>query len=469
MTDTNSINTGIINSTVLISIIMLTSFFNAFMAAAVNIAIPDIAKEYDMDAVTISWVAMSFLLSAAIFLVPFGKLADIFGRKKLFLTGNIIFASSSVLCVFSVSGEMLIVIRFIQGIGSAMIMSTGMAIVISAFPPQKRGRMLGLVVSAVYIGLTLAPVLGGMLTQSLGWRSIFVVNAIAGAAVILGVILKVKAEWAEAKNESFDVPGALVYMVSMFVLMYGFSKLPKEYAIIMVVAGLAGMTGFVIIESRARYPVLNTGLFGRNRVFAFSNLAALINYAATFAITFVLSLYLQYVKGLEPRDAGLILITQPAVMALTAGIAGRLSDKYDSRILASLGMAVIVAGLALLYFLDTKTENIYIITSLVIVGLGFGFFSTPNTNSIMSSVEKRFLGVASATQSTMRITGQMMSMAIAAMIMHMLIGDEKITKNNTAMFMKSAQIIFLVFAFLCFLGIFASLARGKKENQEKNS
>ena len=449
----------------LMAIIMVTMFFNAFMGAAVNIAIPDIASDFSMSAVESSWVAMSFLLASAIFLVPFGKIGDIYGRKKMLLFGNIVFALSTLACAFSFNSFSLIVFRFMQGIGGSMIMSTGMAIVTSVFPPQKRGKMLGLAVSAVYLGLTMAPVLGGVLTSSFGWHSIFVVAFIAGLFVITGTFFALRTEWAEPDTNRFDVVGSLVYMSSVFLLMFGFSKLPSLLGIVMASTGIVGFVFFVIIEQRVASPVLNIKLFRNNRIFAFSNLAALINYAATFAITFILSLFLQYAKGLSPRDAGILLITQPAIMTITAFFAGRLSDKIDSRILSSLGMGIIVVGLVFLFFLDVQSTNTFLIAGLVIVGLGFGTFSSPNTNSVMSSVEKKYLGTASATISTMRLMGQILSMAITAMVMHIYLGDAKMSKATIQPFLESSKVLFIIFIVLCFMGVFASLARGKSRNK----
>jgi len=433
------------------------------MGSAVNIALPSIGRDLSMDAVELSWIAMAFLLSSAVFLVPFGKLADIWGRKKMLLYGNIFFTVSTLLCAFSGSGFMLITSRFIQGIGSAMILSSGMAIVISAFPPEKRGRIIGWNTSAVYVGLSAAPLLGGILTQTFGWQSLFFINAAAGILIITGIVLGVKAEWAEARNDRFDLTGSVIYVLAMSALMYGFSKLPGRLALILTLTGTAGLLFFIAWELREKIPVLNIGLFRDNKIFAFSNLAALINYAATFAVTFVLSLYLQSVKGLSPREAGLILITQPVIMAIVASISGRLSDRIDSRILSSAGMAIIVTGLISLIFLSLDTSYTYLITTLVVLGFGFGMFSSPNTNSVMSSVEKKYLGTASATLGTMRLTGQMFSMAIAAMSIHLFIGETSIQDTTIPGFMKSIKVIFTVFTVLCFLGVFASLARGKRQ------
>jgi EmrB/QacA subfamily drug resistance transporter len=444
-------------------LVILTSVVNPFLGAAVNIAIPSIATEFEMTAVSTGWIAMAFLLSSAVFLVPFGKAADIIGRKRIFLYGNLIVALSSLLCALSSTGMMLIASRALQGMGSAMMFGTGMAIITSAFPVSERGKAIGYTVSAVYLGLSVAPFLGGLLTEYFGWRSLFIITIPFGLTVFIITLLALKTEWAEARGEKFDYGGSLVYMVAIAVLMYGFSILPDRSGIILTVIGAAGILIFIFMELRMTYPVMNIHLFKNNRVFAFSNLAALINYAATFAITFVLSLYLQYIKGLSPKEAGILLVTQPLVMMVVASFSGRMSDRYDPRILSSLGMAVITVGLVFLSFLDNATANGYIIASLVILGTGFGLFSSPNTNSIMSAVEKKFLGVASATVGTMRLTGQMVSMAVATMVFNVLIGNAKISNANHHLFIHSTKIIFILFSILCFIGIFASLARGKQK------
>ncbi len=392
-----------------------------------------------MGAVGMSWVAMAFLLSSAVFLVPLGKLADIKGRKKIFFIGNIIIVAGSLLCALSPTGAMLIIFRGLQGIGSAMVFGTGVAIITSVYPPGERGKAIGITVTSVYVGLSLAPFLGGILTQYLGWRSIFYLTIPFEVLVLWITWRYVKEEWADAKGERFDWPGSLIYLLSMSAFMYGFSRLPETPAIMLTVAGLLGLTAFVILEMRLVFPVFNISLFKANRRFALSNLAALINYATTFAITFLLSLYLQYILDLSPRDAGMILITQPVAMAIVASISGKLSDTYDPRILASAGMAIIVAGLIMLTFLGENTSLSFLLSILAIVGIGFGMFSSPNTNAIMGSVDKKYLGVASATVGTMRLTGQMMSMGIATLILHLHIGNQAISSANSAGFMGSMR------------------------------
>ena len=443
-------------------LIIITSFINPFLGAAINIALPAISEEFSMGAVGMSWVAMAFLLSSAVFLVPLGKLADIRGRKKIFFIGNIIITATSVLCGLSPSGAILIVFRAIQGIGSAMVFGTGMAIITSVYPPNERGKAIGISVTSVYIGLSVAPFLGGILTQYLGWRSIFFTTVPFGLLVIWMTAAHIREEWADARGERFDLTGSVIYVLSMSAFMFGFSRLPEFSAIILAGAGFAGLIGFTMLEMKLKIPVFHIRLFTSNRLFAFSNLAALINYATTFAITFLLSLYLQYVLGLSPRDAGIILITQPVTMAIVASISGRLSDTYDPRILASAGMAIITGGLIMLTFLTEHSPLYYLVTVLAIVGFGFGMFSSPNTNAIMGSVEKRYLGIASATVGTMRLTGQMMSMGIATLILQLFIGNNPISPHHSAGFMNSMKTTFVIFVILCILGIFASLARGRR-------
>ena len=441
--------------------VIITSFINPFLGAAINIALPAISKEFTLGAVGMSWVSMAFLLSSAVFLVPLGKLADISGRKKIFFIGNILITVTSILCGLSTSGAMLIALRAIQGIGSAMVFGTGMAIITSVYRPKERGKAIGFSVTSVYVGLSLAPFLGGILTQYLGWQTIFYITVPFELLVIWITWRYIKEEWADAKGEKIDLAGSVIYLFSMSAFMFGFSKLPGTPAIIMVAAGLLGLVGFGILELRTAFPIFNIRLFASNRLFALSNVAALINYATTYAITFLLSLYLQYITGLSPRDAGMILITQPVLMAIVASISGRLSDRHDPRILASLGMAIIVCGLVMLSFLTEHTSIKYLVVILAVVGIGFGMFSSPNTNAIMGSVSRKYLGVASATVSTMRLTGQMMSMGIATLLLQIFIGNRPLSTEYSSQFMSSMKTTFIVFVVLCILGVYFSLARGR--------
>jgi len=446
---------------VVLIIAVMSSFLTPFTSSSVNIALPSIGTQLSLNAVALSWVATAYLLAAAAFLVPFGRIADIHGRKMIFRWGIIIDAVASILCAVSNSGEWLIIFRALQGVGGAMIFGTGIAILTSVFPANERGRALGISTAAVYTGLSAGPLVGGLLTGHLGWRSIFILNALLGLVIIVVVFWKLKGEWAEAKGESFDYIGSIIYSLALVAVFYAFSVLPALWGIWLIIIGVIGLAAFIRWEMRQRYPVLNIGFFRNNTVFAFSNLAALINYSATFAVAFLLSLYLQYVKGFSPEHAGLILIAQPVVMVICSPIAGSLSDRVEPRLVSSIGMALTTAGLVMLIFLNNVTGLPFILASLIVLGLGFGFFSSPNVNAIMGSVERKFYGVASGTLGTMRLTGQAFSMGMALLLFALYIGRVQITPEYYPLFLKSMKIAFSISAALCFAGIFASIARGK--------
>jgi EmrB/QacA subfamily drug resistance transporter len=442
----------------------LAAFLAPFMGSAINIALPSIGREFKADAVTLGWVATGYLLAAALFLVPFGRLGDIHGRKKFFIAGILVYTTSTLLSAISPSITALISFRILEGTGGAMIFGTGVAILTSVFPPGERGKALGINVAATYSGLSLGPVLGGMLTHQFGWRSIFLFNIPLCILIIILVLAKLPGEWAEAAGEEFDLSGALLYGLALIGLMLGFSRLPHLLGAILLLAGLALGYGFIRQESRVPSPLIQLGLFRTNRVFAFSNLAALINYSGTFAVGFFVSLYLQYLKGMSPRSAGLVLIAQPVVMAVFSPFAGRASDRIEPRIVSSLGMAISSLGLLLLAFLRADSSLALITAKLALLGFGFALFSSPNTNAVMSSVEKKFYGVASATLGTMRLVGQMFSMGMAMMILSVFIGRVQITAANQDRYLQAGHTGFLIFAALCFAGVFASLARGQRSD-----
>ena len=439
----------------------ISSFTTPFMGSSVNVALPMIARDFSMNALTISWVASSFLLAAAITLVPLGRLADIYGRKIFFLSGSLIFALSSLLCIWSGTEAFFIAMRVVQGIGGAMIFSTGTAMLISAYPPGERGRILGINIAAVYIGLTCGPFIGGLLTQHLGWKTIFIFNAVLGAAAAVLSTFMAKEERTEARGERFDLAGSLLYAAALFSLMYGFSQLPSPKGGTLIATGVVCFIVFIRQQLTKSFPLLNIHLFLDNRVFAYSNVAALINYCATFAITFILSLYLQHVKLLTPSQTGIVLVIEPLLQAIFSPAAGRLSDRYEPRIISSIGMSLTAIGLAGLIFIASNTPLYYVVVCLAVLGIGFALFSSPNVNAIMSSVDNKFYGIASAMQATMRLVGQMLSMGIAMLVFAWIIGDENITNENNTLLIISSRLIFSILTVTCIFGIFASFARGR--------
>ncbi len=449
------------SKTVVLIIAVLSSFLTPFTSSSINIALPSIGSELSLDAITLNWVATAYLLAAAAFLVPFGRLADIRGRKRIFQIGIVIDAISSILCAVAPTGDWLIIFRILQGFGGSMIFGTSVAILTSVYPPQERGRVLGFSSAAVYAGLASGPLVGGLLTSWFGWPGIFYLNALIGVAISVITFSKLRGEWAGAKGEKFDYTGSVLYAVAIVILVYAFSILPALWGLGIVFLGLVGLALFARWEISQKFPVLNVEFFRKNTVFAFSNLAAFINYLATMAIGFLLSLYLQYVNGFSPEHAGLILITQPVIMVITSPIAGNLSDRVEPRILASTGMALSTAGLILMTFLGSSPNLVIIFVGLFIFGLGFGLFSSPNTNAVMSSVDRKFYGVASGTLGTMRLTGQAFGLALVLLLFSIFIGKVQITPDYYALFLKAMKIAFALFAVLCFIGVFASAARGR--------
>jgi MFS family permease len=372
-----------------------------------------------------------------------------------------LFSIGNVLCGLSPSAFFLILSRTLSGLGSAMIFGTSMAILTAVFQPHERGKAFGINTAVVYFALASGPFLGGMIIEYWNWQSLFFITGILGALVLVYGIFCLKDEWIESKGETFDYLGSIIYAIGLFSLIFGFSRLPETSAFLLIIMGFSAFTGFVLYELRHRQPVFNVRIFSGNKIFGLSSVSALINYASTSAVAFMMSLYLQYVRGFDARDAGLILISQAIVQSLVSLYAGRLSDKFNPSMLATSGMGIIVAGLAGFIFITISTPVWLLIALLVVLGAGFGLFSSPNTNVIMGSVEKKYLGQASATMGTMRLTGQAFSMGIAAMAISLFVGNKVITPELIPNFMKSLHVTFLICAVLCIAGTYASSFRTK--------
>lgn len=449
------------NNRIILIICCMASFITPFLASSVTVAIPTINSDFAVaDQALLGWVVTSFLLSAAIFVVPFGRIADVSGRKKIFIIGMLVLAVSSLLCSISSSIYMLIASRAVEGLGSAMIFGTSIAILTSAFPASERGKVLGINVAIVYLGASTGPFLGGLITQYAGWRYIYAGTMVYTLLLAMLTWGKIKDEWRCAETGRFDIVGSVLYAAMLFSLMYGLSLIPDPTGVYLLALAVIVMAVFFQWELHSENPILKVSVFRNNTVFTFSNLAALINYSATFGIAFLLSLYLQYIKGYGPQTAGLILISQPIVQAVFSPPAGRLSDRVEPRIVASTGMSLCVVGLVLFTFLVPTTPLVLIITSLVFMGLGFALFSSPNTNAIMSSVDKCDYGVASGMVSTMRLLGQMASLGIATLIFTLIMGHVEISSSQLGLLMTSIKVSFAIFAVLCTVGVAFSLARG---------
>lgn len=442
-----------------LAVLCLASFLVPFMGASLNLSLPQISNAFSMNAVTLTWISTAYLISSAVFQVPFAKVGDRVGRKKIFLGGVFVFSFFTLLsCIAHTSGG-LILFRCMAGIGSAMMFGTSMALLTALFPKGKRGAAFGIHTAFVYAALAAGPLLGGWMTQYWGWRSIFYVSAAIGFGVFVLSSLFLKDEGVEAKGEKFDTYGVIAYAAGLFSLIYGFANLPDWNGLLWILAGTVLLTAFVRIEGHCPYPVFNVRLFSQNRVFALSSVAALIHYAATAAIAFMLSLYLQYVRGFEAGTAGLVLIAQAVFQSLFTLWAGWRSDRVSPSRLATGGMSILSLGLLGLVFLTPTTPLWILVALLMLLGAGFGMFSSPNTHVIMSSVDPKYYGQASATTGTVRLTGQAFSMGVAGMTLSLRMGDSKMIPELYPQFMQSLKMTCIVFFGLCLIGVYASSAR----------
>jgi EmrB/QacA subfamily drug resistance transporter len=449
---------------VILLVASLASFLVPYTGSSITIALPAMAAQFHADAMTLGWITSAYIIAAAVFIVPFGRYADIVGRKKIFLAGVLVFTIASLACAFSPTEDLLIVFRFLQGIGGAMLFATSVAIVTQVYGPGERGAALGITIASVYAGLSIGPFLGGILTDHFGWPAIFLVNIPIGIVTIGLTLQGVRHEWADAEGERFDLTGAVVFGVMLFTVVYGMLLLPAPAGLLWIAAGLGAGYIFNRQEMRTKSPLVDLSVFTGNRTFVLSNIAAMINYGATYGVGVLLSLYLQYIQGFTAEAAGIVLVAQPVVQTLFSPLAGRLSDRVEPRIVATAGMALTTLGLSFFIFLNPATPVWIIIISLMVLGLGYGLFSSPNTNAIMSSVENRHLGIASGMNATVRSLGQLLSMAIAMCCFTVFIGTAAIMPSVYPALMTSVTVAFGVFSVLCVAGIGASYVRGTIHN-----
>jgi EmrB/QacA subfamily drug resistance transporter len=449
---------------IILLVASLSSFLVPFTGSSITVALPAMAAQFHADAVTLGWITSAYIIAAAVFIVPFGRYADIIGRKKIFLSGLLIFTITSLFCAFAPSENLLIGARFLQGIGGAMLFSTSVAIVTQVYGPGERGAALGITIATVYAGLSLGPFLGGLLTDHFGWPAIFLVNVPLGLLTIALTVWGVRHEWADAAGERFDLRGAVIYGIMLFTIIYGMLLFPDPVGFVWIAVALGTSLVFYQWEKHQTSPLIDFSVFMNNRTFIFSNIAAMINYGATYGVGVLLSLYLQYIQGFSAAFAGLILVAQPVIQTIFSPVAGRLSDRIEPRVVATAGMALTALGLSFFIFLTPTTPLYVIVLSLMVLGLGYGFFSSPNTNAIMSSAHAKHLAIASGMVATMRSFGQLLSMAIAMFCFTIFIGPVTIIPAVYPALMTSITVAFVVFTVLCIIGVGASYVRGTIHN-----
>ena len=401
-------------------LLALTSI-GAFMApldgSIVSVALPVMSPELRLSFAASMWVQAAYLLATAVLLIPLGRLADQHGRVRFYLIGTAVFTAGSLLAALSMNGAWIIVSRVVQGGGAALMVATSAAIVTAVFPPQERGRALGINVMAVYIGLSIGPPLGGILADTLGWRSIFLINLPIGLVVLVwGWMMLPRSERAQ-DTPRVDFAGAALlgaFLISLLVPLtfapeWGWAA-PLTLALLALAA--ASLAGFVVVERRVDAPVLDLDLLVHNRLFAAANTAALLNYMALYAIGLLTAIFLEIVQDRSAAVTGWLMLSQPLLMAVLSPFAGRLSDRVGSRVLATGGMVTVAFGMVLLAAMPTTAPVWQVAADLAVVGLGMAAFSAPNTSAIMGSVRRDQLSVASAFLGTMRTAGMALSVAL---------------------------------------------------------
>ena len=446
-------------------VVCLSAALGPFMGFSINLALPHIAKDFALSGVMQNWVVTSFLLSSAVFQIPFGRLADIWGKRSVFLIGLSVFTlSSAACCIPANTGATLLIFRTLQGISSAMIFSTNMAILTLVFPAKELGRAMGINAAVTYTALAMGPLFGGIIIEHIGWEGVFGLIALLSLVACIGAFFVLKKKWIVAKGEPFDIAGAVMYGIALCALIYGFSSLPQWWGYVLIGSGAVLMVLFVLYEKRRRFPVFDVRLFFKNRSFSFSSTAALLSYVATFPISVFISIYLQTVKGLDADEAGMVLVAYPIIQVALSPVAGWLSDKMQPRYLASFGLVVVAAALLLTAYLTPASPSWYVFFLLLMMGGGFAAFVAPNNKAIMSSVDRQHYSMASATTGTMRLTGQAFSMGIATMVFAIYLGNKQITPETSGEFMQSMKLAFIILAAVCMLGVYMSLSRGKQRS-----
>ncbi|MDR1086334.1 MAG: MFS transporter [Deltaproteobacteria bacterium] len=432
----------------------------------INVAAPAISKEMAMSASEVGWLSLATLMTMAMFSAPVARLSDIVGRRPVTVYGLWIALIGSALGGLAWSPLALLVSRAVTGVGLVAFFTTVTTMVADAYPPQERGKVLGLVISSVYIGLSVGPIMAGFLVEYLGWPSLFWFTVI-GLIPPLILIYLVKPDIPPTKGEKMDYKGTVLWAVAVALIFSGLASLGLNLSIVALSGGMILLAAFIVKSIHNPSPILDMSLFRDSRRFSFSSLAAYISYLSSFSVSFLLSLYLQYSKGLKPSEAGLILVSQPIIQAALTPLAGRLSDRFDAGRLASLGLAVILAA-TLVYAnnLSAETGTLELILNMGLFGAGFALFSAPNTNAIMGAVPPRRLGQASGVITVTRLWGQISSIALTTMVFSLVIGPGDITPDLYPRFITAAKTCFWLFAPLALLGIIASSARGRQQTDK---
>ncbi|MEG2324282.1 MAG: MFS transporter [Anaerovoracaceae bacterium] len=443
-----------------IFVAIITSFVTTFTGSALNLAIPSIGQEMGASASLVGWIVTAYMLTVAALSVPFGRIADLTCRKRILVLGILIFSIGALASAFAWNMWIIVISRVVQGAGGAMIFSTNIAILISAFPGKDRGKVLGYSIASTYVGLSAGPAVGGMLNHYLGWRAIFIVTGIIGLGILIMAAIYLPKKVFDGDKKNYDILGNFYYIAMIVLTLYGFSDFSIDPVPITLVAiGIAMGVLFVIHELKENDPIIEVRIFRSNIAYSFSNLAALLNYGATFAIGYLVSIYLQIIMGYGSQTAGIILIIQPLLMAILSPFAGKLSDTISPFKLASFGMGLCAIGVFSFAFVAENTPIWVTLIILAVGGVGFAFFSSPNTNAVMACVEKKDYGVASSILATMRSMGHTSSMVIVTLIVGKYMGNSALADADPHILINIMHTSFLIFGAICAIGVFISLKR----------
>ena len=394
----------------------LGSSLAPFMVSALIVALPSIGREFSADSASLGWVTSIFFLAAAVFLVPAGRIADLSGIKRIYTIGIGVYLLSALLCIFAPDIQALIAARFVTGFGAGMVFGTSIALVTLVYPEAERGKAIGINVTAMAVGFLLGFFLGGLLTFYAGWRSILIVT-IPPEIIIIGLIMtRIRGECEILRRGDPDIPGMFLYGMTVFLLMAGFSILPRPLGGWLFASGLVSLLLFIVQEKRAKNPLLNLGEIINNKTFVRANIAALFFNTSNFGVIFLMSLYLQSVKGIDARAAGTILLIPIIFMAGLSPYAGRLSDRIAPRIVICAGALVTSVSLIILTFIEKGTPVFVIVIALILIGTGIALFQSPLIRALVSSVTREMYGLSSGMVETMRLMGMTISIAIALIV-----------------------------------------------------
>jgi len=442
-------------------VVCIGSFLTPLSLSSVHIATPAIAEALHANAIWVGWIPAAFILSNVVSILPAGRCADILGRKLVYATGICCLGLASISASLAPSIEWLIFSRVLQGLASSMVFACSLAIVSSVFNRGQRGMALGCTAACIYLGLTGGPLIGGWLTEAYGWRSVFLFPVPLVLACLVMIATKLKGEWFGVPGQKLDWVGSSLFAMGAITLFLGISNLPSVGAFILLLLSIFSFWMFIKQQEHTAYPLVRLKRMWRNRMFSRSLLTSIMMYGANYSLIFLLSLYLQYIQGMSATDTGQLMMLQALTMAIVAPIAGRLSDRYEPRLVASLGCAVVAAGLGILQWIDFVIPGFLVPTALVTIGLGFGLFSTPNTSAAMGAVPEDRLGVASALLGLARVLGNMLGTALLLLMMHLYIGDAKIDVSQYPALLTVTKISLAFSLMLAVCGSYISLSRGK--------